>query len=295
MIFNIIVNPKAADYSRDKVDKLCKAITDSGGRYYLTEPDSQQSIVYHIKRILTKNPGGIVVCGGDGTINMVARHIIRRTIPLGIIPMGRFNNIYRSLYGEPDFKKAVANILSGRDKKIDYGLASGEFFLNSISLGFVPQLHQLLESRKPPRFAIGWSRLAAQAAAMVELKPLSIKVDAFAFDFTPQVLNINLLSHIAGIPIVPSCIPDDGKCEIVFDIGEGRAIMSSYVRQLFKQKYLYSNDVRLYRGERISISPVEGYKAYIDGEIVPLRAPELRIEIFSQKIRVFHKPNSVRQ
>ncbi|MEW5924191.1 MAG: diacylglycerol kinase family protein, partial [Candidatus Zixiibacteriota bacterium] len=236
-----------------------------------------------------------IVCGGDGTINMVARHIIRRTIPLGIIPMGRFNNIYRSLYGEPDFKRAVANILSGKDKKIDYGLASGEFFIGCVSLGFIPQLYQLIQSRKQPRFAISWSRLAAQAAAMVELKPLSIKVDAFAFDFTPQILSINLLSHIAGIPIIPSCIPGDGKCEVIFDIGEGRAIMSSFVRQLFKQKYLYSDDVRLYRGERITVSPVEGQKAYIDGEIVSLRAPELRIEIFSQKIRVFYKPDTVKQ
>ncbi|PKK83928.1 MAG: hypothetical protein CVT49_05750 [candidate division Zixibacteria bacterium HGW-Zixibacteria-1] len=295
LTYNIIINPKAADYSREKIDKLCKAITDAGGRYYLNEPDSPQSIVYHTKRIITKNPGGIIVCGGDGTINLVARHIIRRTIPLGIVPMGRFNNIYRSLYGEPDFKKAVDHILSGRDRKIDYGLASGEFFLGSVALGFIPQLHQLLQNRKPPRFAISWSRLAAQAAAMVEPKPFAIKVDAFAFDFTPQTFSINLLSHIAGIPIIPSCIPNDGKCEVVFDIGEGHAIMSSYLRQLFKRKYLYSDDVRLYRGERISVISVEGQKAYIDGEIVTLRAPELRVEVFAQKIRIFHKPDTVKK
>ena len=45
-IFNIITNPKAAEYSRDKVDKLCRKIVDAGGRYYLSEPDSAKNVIY---------------------------------------------------------------------------------------------------------------------------------------------------------------------------------------------------------------------------------------------------------
>jgi len=289
-VYNIIGNPAAAEYSRDKVDRLCKAIVDSGGRYFLTEPDSEKSLFYNIKRIVSKSPGGIIVCGGDGTVNIIARHIIRRTISLGIVPMGRFNNIYRSLYGQPDFNKAVEHILSGKNKKIDYALASGNFFLGSLALGFIPQLYGLLQNRKMPRFAISWSRLAAQAAAMVDLVPLSIKVDAFEFEFTPQTFSVHLLPYVCGLPIVQSYLLDDGKCEIVFDIGEGRAIMSNYVRQLFKKKYIYSDEIRLYRGERISVTNVKDKKVYIDGELITLKDPELKIETYPQKIRVFHKP-----
>ena len=288
-IYNIIGNPAATDYSKDKVDRLCKAIVDSGGRYFLSIPDSEKNLLYHIKRIVSKSPGGIIVCGGDGTVNMVARHIIRRTISLGIIPMGRFNNIYRSLYGPPDFSGALEHILSRRNKKIDYALASGNFFLGSLAFGFIPQLCELLKSRKIPRFAISWSRLAAQAAAMVEPTPLSIKIDAFGFEFTPQTFSVNLLPYSCGLPIVQSYSPDDGKCEVVLDIGEGRAILSSYARQLFKKKYIYSDDIRLYRGERISISSVKGKKVYIDGELMTLKEPEMRIEVHPQKIRIFYK------
>jgi len=290
-IYNIITNPKAAEYSREKVDKLCQKIVDAGGRYFLSEPDSAKNVIYHAKRAASKGPVGIIVCGGDSTVNLVARHIIRRTISLGIIPMGRFNNIYRSLYGEPDFETAVAHIMSGKDRKIDYGLAAGNFFLGSLSLGLIPQLHGLLENRKTPRFAISWSRLAAQAAAMIEVKPLSFKVDAFGFDFSPQTISVNLLPYSSGIPLVPSCIFDDGKCEVSFDIGEGQAIMSSYIRQIYKKKFIYSDEIRLYRGERVSISSVKDSKIYIDGELITMSEPELKIETFSQKVRIFFKPD----
>jgi len=294
-VYNIITNPAAEKYSKKDVDRICKAIVDAGGRYFLTEPDSAKNVSYSLRRIVSKRPGGIIVCGGDGTVNLVARHIIRRTIALGIIPMGRFNNIYRSLYGEPNFEQAASHILSGKSKKIDSGTASGNFFLGSLGFGFTRQLFGLLQNRKTPRFAISWSRLAAQAAAMVEPAPLSIKVDAFAFDFTPQMFNVNLLTYSTGLPIVPSSVSDDGKCEVVFDIGEGRAIMSSYVRQMYKRKYLYSDDIRMYRGERVSVTGVQGKEIYIDGELVKLKDPELKIETNPQKIRIFYKPAEQKQ
>lgn len=286
-VFNIIVNPKAALYSKDKIKFLIDEITRANCRYYLSEPDSAKSTVFLIKRILTKRPSGIIVCGGDSTVNLIARNIIRRTICLGIYPLGRFNNIYRSIYGDPDHKKAARHILSGQDRRIDYGVASGYFFLGSVALGLVPELVELLSKKNTPRFAIGWSRLAAQAAAATSIKPLSVKVDAFGFELSPQIVSINLLSHSVGLPLVPASVDDDGRCEVVFDVGQSKAIMSQYIRQIYRGKYIYSDEVRLFRGEKITVSPVLGRKLYIDGEIIRHRVPELRIRTFPRKIRVF--------
>ena len=86
-------------------------------------------------------------------------------------------------------------------------------------------------------------------------------------------------------------ISDDGKCEVSFDIGEGQAIMSSYIRQIYKKKFIYSDEIRLYRGERVSISSVKDSKIYIDGELITMSEPELKIETFSQKVRIFFKPD----
>ncbi len=288
--FNIIVNKEAAEYSSDGVDFLIKRLEDAGARYFFAQPDSSRSTVAYTKKILNKKPDGIIVCGGDGTVNLVARSLIRRKTILGIVPMGQYNNIYRSLYGgKADIKNAVDNILTGKYRKIDYAVASGNFFLGALAVGFVPRLHDILMRKRNPRFGIGWSRLAAQAAANTPVKDVSIKVDAFAFDLAPRVLNINLLPDILGLKFAPACIDSDGKCEITFDTGDGSAIISSYIRNIFKGKYVYADNIRMYRGEKISVSPMEGRKVFIDGDVIEWPAREMTIETYSERLKIFQK------
>ncbi len=286
-VFNIVANPHCTEYSEKNLEYLVNELKRRGFLYFSAKPDTPEDMSRYVKSVLNKKPTGIIACGGDGTVNQVARHVMRRKTILGILPMGRFNNIYRSLYGEPDIKSAVANILSGREKRIDCGMASGRFFLASVGLGLIPEMSELLKKKRSPVFSIGWSRLAAQAAAAVKIRQRSIKVDAFEFNLSAQTININLLPYTTGLPLTPASLTDDGKCEIVFDIGETRAIMSSFIRLIYKRKYIYSNDIRIFRGRRISIAPVDGSYVYIDGEIIRSPSTELKIEIMDKKIRIY--------
>jgi len=288
-VYNILVNPGASGYSKEKIEFLTSKFDKSGTKYFLAETDSTKSAAYHTKRILGKRPAGIIACGGDGTVNSIARNLIRRTTGLGIFPLGRDNNIYRSLYGAPDADKAVGIIMSGKTKRIDYGLAGGNFFLGSIAFGLIPELFSILEKKKAPRLAIGWSRMAAQAAAAVKIKTLSIKVDAFKFEFSPRTLTINLLSNTMGLNLMPSCIPDDGKCEVAFDNSDSSSILSSYIRQIYKKKYVYGDDIRIFRGESISISPADKLRFYLDGEMIDWHGNDLAVNIVAGRIRVFSK------
>nr|MBN2276641.1 hypothetical protein [candidate division Zixibacteria bacterium] len=286
-VYNIIINPNSSGYSKEKIDYLTNRLTKGGARYFLTEADSPKNASYYTKRVLSKKPSGIIACGGDGTINAIARNMIRRTVGLAIYPLGRYNNIYRSLYGEPDRDRAIEIILGGNTRLIDYGLAGRHFFLGSLAFGLIPELYELLDKKRTPRFGIGWSKLGIKAAAAVPVRQLSIKVDAFKFEFSPRTLNVNLMSYSVGLALMPSCLTDDGKAEISFDNGDGEAIMSNFVRKIAQKKYIYGDEIRVFRGERISIAPAEDQKIYIDGEIIRVKDSELGIEIVPKRIRVF--------
>jgi len=289
-IYNIIVNPTAANHSVNKVKMLTEAIVSAGSRYFITEPDSQRSCVEFLKKIVNKKPNGIIVCGGDGTVNLTAKNIIRRTISLGIYPLGKENNIYHSLCGKPDLDTAIEHILSRNSLRVDYGMAANNFFMGSVGLGLIPELHEILKSKKSyPRFGIGWWRLATTASTATDVKPVSLKIDAFAFDLTPQLININLLSHSSGLKLAPSSICDDGKCEISFDAGDQNVKISDYITKIFKEKYIYSDDIRMFRGQLITLNNVGGRKLYIDGEIIRLGSGELQVEVQPSRIRVYHK------
>ena len=61
----------------------------------------------------------IGVAGGDGTVESVATSLVGTTVPLGIIPVGTFNNFARSLDLPLDPIEACHVILAGKDRPTD--------------------------------------------------------------------------------------------------------------------------------------------------------------------------------
>ncbi|EOC99787.1 diacylglycerol/lipid kinase family protein [Caldisalinibacter kiritimatiensis] len=91
----------------------------------------------------------IVAVGGDGTINEVAKGIIKAGKgTLGIIPGGTGNDLVRSLNIPIDPKEALQVILTGKTKKIDVGEANGKVFLNVASVGFDSEIAKNTEKIK---------------------------------------------------------------------------------------------------------------------------------------------------
>jgi len=286
-IFGVVINPQAANYSQKEIDRLISRIAKARANWHVIETTVTREASYQIKKLLQRRPVGIIACGGDSTVNLVARNLIRRTCALGILPMGNFNNIYRSLFGEPNLSEARNEIFSGKHLKIDYGVAGAKFFLGSLGIGFAPALLDIIKQKRIPRFAFGWSRLASRAASEVESGKLNLTLDHLKMEITPRIFNVNLLPYSVGLPFTPMSLPDDGCAEVIFDPEAGQAIISGYIRKIFKKKYIYTDEIMMYRGKKIIVEPVAGKNMYLDGEIWELKEPTLEIEIFQGKIRLF--------
>jgi diacylglycerol kinase (ATP) len=85
-----------------------------------------------------------VVCGGDGTIDVMAGALSGTNATLGIIPTGTQNNVAISLGIPADIPAAIAILRTGRRVKVDMGLAvCGEIkrsFLEVCSVGLLSAL-----------------------------------------------------------------------------------------------------------------------------------------------------------
>ena len=85
-----------------------------------------------------------VVCGGDGTIDVMAGALAGTNATLGIIPTGTQNNVALSLGIPTDIPAAIAILRNGRRIKVDMGLAEcGEIkwsFLEACSVGLLSTL-----------------------------------------------------------------------------------------------------------------------------------------------------------
>jgi len=105
---------------------------------YLVEPDSDLTAV--VQNALEDGIRMFVVCGGDGTIDVMAGTLAGTNATLGIIPTGTQNNVALS-FGIPpaDIPAAIAILRTGQCIKVDMGLVEfGEIkrsFLEVCSVG----------------------------------------------------------------------------------------------------------------------------------------------------------------
>jgi diacylglycerol kinase (ATP) len=229
----------------------------------------------------------LVACGGDGTANLVARAALQAGMPIGILPLGRHNNIARSLYGSDEPEAALRKITKMSYRQINTATVSGQIFFGSIGIGYFPELMELLDGVKPPRFAFQWAKLGARIAAAVRPRKMIIKVDSFRFEVRPHILQVNLLPYTAGLNLNPASIFDDDRAEIIFDVGADEKDLSEFTRQLYKRGHLYGATVRLFRGSAISFQPAMGRMLYLDGELIELPTNVVEVKIGSGKLKVF--------
>lgn len=298
----ILVNRSAAEYNKGCIAKLIGAIRRKGSYYTIFEPDSATHLYQMAQRAcgLRRWHRGapqqfsrrgkvtaLIACGGDGTVNLVARVALKANLPLGIVPTGKLNNIALSLYGKADPERAISRAVGRNYRKIDTAIAAGQLFIGSAGLGLACTMTELLDNRRQPRFCLGWSGLASKAAAGVDLRKVVVKIDAFRFEVHPIIMNVNLLPYSFGLPLSPISVSDDRTAEVIFNFGVETEAFATFVRQVCRRKYIYGSSVKLFRGRDISLEPVKGMMLYYDGEMVSLNHDRLDIKIGTSQLKVY--------
>lgn len=298
----LLVNKSAAGYNQRYVKKLITTIRDKGSYYTIFEPDSAEYLVqagmkacglrrWHgaaPQQVSRRGPvTALVACGGDGTANLVAQTALKAGLPLGVVPMGKTNNIARSLFDSEDPDDAIRKVVERNYRKIDAGLINGRWFFGAAGVGFLPQLERLLRDKRRPRFGIGWSQLASRAAASVTPRPLTITIDAFRFEVSPLMLNVHLLPYGAGLPLDPAAVVDDQQAEVTFDFGQNANLFSSFARQIHKKKYVFGTEIKLFRGRAVRIQPARDLVWYLDGEQVTFPDDVVEVRVSDKQLKVF--------
>src|SRR2546421_10581120 len=77
----------------------------------------------------------VVVAGGDGTIGWVVRRLVESKHPVGIIPLGTFNNFAKSLHVPTTVDAAIRVVKQGKPHPITLGRVNGTVFLEAAAIG----------------------------------------------------------------------------------------------------------------------------------------------------------------
>lgn len=145
----IVINPKAGVVANKGADEII--ISEARKLKYKVPGKSDVFNHYDIDVRYTEAPGhatqlareavenqyyGILACGGDGTVNEVARGVCGSDVAMGMIPLGSGNGLARHLGVPMTVPGAMKVIGEDRIIKADYATANGRPFFCTFGVGF---------------------------------------------------------------------------------------------------------------------------------------------------------------
>ncbi len=173
----VILNPASGKKKEDPVTTDLIKRVEGEARLVLRTLDQPSDLTQAVQTAVSEGYTTIVAAGGDGTIAGVTNALMGSDVTLGILPLGTFNFMARSLNIPQEPVAALRVVLEGDTALLTVGEVNGKVFLNNASLGAYAAV---LDVREGVYRRWGRSRLAAYWSVIVAMltiyRPLEMTV-----------------------------------------------------------------------------------------------------------------------
>lgn len=241
------------------------------------------------RQAVADDVAGLVVCGGDGMVNLAAQVLAGTDVPLGIIPLGTGNDTARAL-GVPlrDPLAAADVVVAGRTRRIDLARTGGRYFVTVLAAGFDAAVNERANQMSWPRGQLKYS--VAILAVLQAFRPIhyTLELDGEVRELDGMLVSVgNGDSMGGGLRVTHGASLDDGLLDVVLFHGVPRRELVRNYPKLFTGGHTGHPAYERHRVRRVSIA-APGVVAYADGErFGPL---PLTVEVVPAALDVFAPP-----
>jgi YegS/Rv2252/BmrU family lipid kinase len=217
----------------------------------------------------------ILALGGDGTVHEAANGILalpsERRPALGVIPSGTGND-YAKLSGtyRAGVDEAVRRLAHARVVRLDAGRAWGEYFINSIGIGFDAEVARRVGGYRRLRGAPAYLLAAFATFRAFDAPTLEVEGDGISFREPTLLLEVGIGNIVGGgFRLTPNARPDDG----LFDVCAIRRLgLFGFLGKLPLAMLGWHgglSGVRMFRATRLVVQGAAGQPivAQFDGEL----------------------------
>lgn len=156
----------------------------------------------------------VIVAGGDGTVNEVAKAVVHTDTTLGIIPFGSGNGLARELGIPLDPEQAIEIILQHHTRDIDYGVANGHIFFCTCGFGFDAFISDKFAEGKK-RGPLGYVRDILESVVDFRSEDYEITTDTETLQENAFILTCaNASQYGNDAHIAPGASMDDGMLNV---------------------------------------------------------------------------------
>jgi len=240
------------------------------------------------KESVKKNPSIIVACGGDGTINEVARFLVGSSIPLGIIPTGSGNGFASHLKISKKIKTALKIIKENKISMVDVGSVNDNYFFSNMGLAFEARfIHEY--AKKEIHGFLGYFFSFFRTIKMFKKQLLIIHYGNRKIAIKPYIFLIsNTNKQGYNFSITPKTIINNGIIDLVYTEKESILILfyniliSFFFKKtnLLKFKYIQTKNLTITKEIQSS------FCLQIDGEMLNIENNELKIKTLHKALNV---------
>lgn len=278
MRVTLIHNPGAGKQDQD-ARALEKLLRRAGHK-----PRYQSTKEKNWQRVLDKRADLVAVAGGDGTVASVARRMVRRGVPVAILPSGTANNIARSLgLLKRSFEELVRGWRAARRVKLDVGIACGpwgeRYFIEGLGAGLFAELlvrseqngtkkKEQKKGSRPARVVNSALRRLKDAAETAEPVQIAARLDGTDISGSYLLFEAVNLPYIGpNLFIAPDTKAGDGQLEVVLVPEAHRGRLVRYLEHWQENRERLSL-LPSRRGKHLQIEWT-GFALHIDDKLRP--------------------------
>jgi diacylglycerol kinase (ATP) len=282
-----VINPISGGQAKDNIvqmiEEFCK-INKIPYQIYFTSDNNDSG---NIKLLIEKySPKIIVAGGGDGTVNLVAQHMLNSDKLLGILPTGSGNGLAKDLkIPHANLKLALDTLINFKIKCIDTLTANGRYFMHICDLGFNAHVVRLFNKTKQ-RGILSYIRFSIREFLKYKTFRYQITTDKGYYKglaFMITIANSNQFG--SNLTINPDGMVDDGEFEIIIIKRFPRKKIVGILFRLLTDKINFSPYSLVLKAKEAVIHTKKEKTLQYDGEIFG-KVRKVEIKIFPGSLKV---------
>lgn len=287
MHFKLIYNPAAGrGKARRHVARVEERLRAGGVRVDCEPSTSPSDLVRIAAESSRANYDRVVVCGGDGTLNLAVREFDLERGTLALIPTGSGDDFARVL-GIPRQIDAACDVaISGKIRSVDVALANDIRYLGVAGLGFDSEVADY--ANEHVRFLRGSAvYLFAIFRVLPRFRPLQVRLSRdgkMRYESIMFAAVGNTRQYGGGIRITPDALVDDRELDLCVVHETSRFQLLKTLPNAYRGAHVKSPFVEIRRGREFQFSSEKPLAVYADGE--PLTSTPVSFAMAPERLRI---------
>ena len=282
----MICNPAAGrGLARREGPRVARAFRKQGWTVDLVETKGP----LHAGRLAAEAAGRgverLIALGGDGTVHEVANGLLRARsgAALAVVPVGSGNDFAKLTGIYPyrrDIERAVAKIATAAPRRFDAGRVLGEYFVNTMGLGFGPAVVRTRNAM--PSLKGFLSYLVPVLRSFWSYRPIHLEVIAAERRETGNMMMLEVCNGTTAggdYRFAPDADPGDGRLDVCLIRAVSLPRFLLAIPRVMRGTHGTMREVVQFRTRSLTIRGDAALLLHLDGELRAPGAAECRVTV----------------